>query len=235
MTVWLASGNKHKQQELQAIFTNHTIKLPVDAGINDFDVEETGSNFMENALIKAKALYKILNAASVNEEESPVLADDSGLCVDILGGRPGIYSARYYGINSWDSKGNFKVKSNPGNLPEKLSDTERNILLLEELAAIFENAEFSKETPSDKGRKCRFVCAMALLYNPDRFYIVQETMEGEIIPSKTEIRGQKGFGYDPIVYLPDPGCTVAELSEDQKNQISHRGKAGKAIAKLLCL
>ena len=231
MRLWLASGNIHKQQELQAIFSKYTIKLPVEAGINEFDVEETGNSFAENALIKAKALYRILNATGVNKKEDPVLADDSGLCVDMLGGRPGIYSARYYGINSWDCDGTFRA--NPA--PEKLGDKERNNLLLEELAVISENAESSKKTPSDKGRhrSCRFVCAMVLLYNPDRFYIIQETMEGEIVPSMADIRGESGFGYDPIVYLPELNRTVAELTEEEKNEHSHRGKASKLIAKFL--
>ena len=231
MRLWLASGNKHKQQELQAVFTKYTIKLPIEAGIYDFDVEETGNSFIENAFIKAKALWVMLNAADANNNEDPVLADDSGLCVDILGGRPGIYSARYYGINSWDSDGNFKAKY----APEKLGDKERNNLLLEELTAISESAEFLKKTPSDKGRlrSCRFICAMVLFINPDRFYIVQETMEGEIVPSIADIRGQGGFGYDPIVYLPELSVTVAELTEEEKNKHSHRGKAAKLIAKFL--
>jgi len=220
MRVWLASGNKHKQQELQAIFSKHTIKLPIEAGITDFDVAETGNTFVENAFIKAKALWNMLNTTARTDKEYPVLADDSGLCVDALGGRPGIYSARYYGINSWDSDSNFKAKS----APEKLGDKERNNLLLEELSSVLSN-----------NARCRFVCAMVLFFNPDRFYIVQETMEGEIVPSKAEIRGQGGFGYDPIVYLPDLHATVAELSEEQKNFLSHRGKAAKAIAKLLYL
>ena len=96
MTIWLASGNKHKQQELAAILKGYTIKLPSEAGITNFDPEETGAAFAENALVKARALFTVLHT-SRQHEPGPVLADDSGLCIDALGGRPGIYSARYYG------------------------------------------------------------------------------------------------------------------------------------------
>ena len=239
MTIWLASGNRHKQQELAAILAGSALRVPAEAGITDFDPAETGTSFAENALIKARALYRILRASRpVNG--GAVLADDSGLCVDALGGRPGIYSARYYGKESWAGDGSFCVK--PG-ASGKLTDEERNILLLEELNNVLAGREFAKKTPGQSGeelpdcgtaglRGCRFVCAMALLFSPDRFYLVQETLEGEIISSAADIRGTGGFGYDPIVYLPELGRTVAELSEEEKNNLSHRGKAGRAIATL---
>lgn len=191
MTFWLATNNEHKKRELEAIFSGHTLLTPASAGLS-FDPEETGSTFIENTLIKARALYDMVH--------EPVIADDSGLCVDALGGRPGIYSARY---GSTEGK--------------KLESWERNRLLLKELAATVD-------------RRARFVCAMVVLFNHDRFFVVQETLEGEIIH---ESRGIGGFGYDPILYLPERGCTVAELPEEEKNRISHRGKAGRALARLL--
>jgi XTP/dITP diphosphohydrolase len=191
MTIWLASGNAHKKKEIAAIFPEHTIKIPKDANI-DFDPEETGSTFTENAMIKAKALFEIV--------KEPVIADDSGICVEALGGKPGIYSARYGSENG-----------------KKLGDAERNALLVKELG-------------NHQNRKAHFVCAMVLLINPDRFFIVQETMEGEIIASE---KGSGGFGYDPILFIPEKGNTVAELSDEEKNKISHRGKAGKLIGELL--
>jgi XTP/dITP diphosphohydrolase len=209
MTIWLASGNVHKQRELAALLRGHRIRVPAEGGITVFDPEETGKSFVENALIKAKALYALLaERQGTGREIDPVIADDSGLCIDALGGRPGIYSARY---GSDDGK--------------KLETAERNALILEELDASGEN------TPGL--RRCRFVCAMVLLFSPDRFYAVQETLEGEIVPALTASRGSGGFGYDPIVYLPEQGGTVAELSEEEKNRLSHRGKAGRIIAKLL--
>lgn len=192
MTIWFASGNRHKKTELESLLAFHTLKMPEDAGIFDFDPEENGKNFLENALIKAQALYRLVKA--------PVIADDSGLCVDALGGRPGVYSARY---------------GNEGG--KKLSDRERNALLLQELA--------------DKPRRnAHFVCAIALVLGEDRIYTVQETLEGIML---REERGNRGFGYDPVFLVPELGCTVAELSGETKNRISHRGKAGRVMAALL--
>ncbi|MDR2101068.1 MAG: RdgB/HAM1 family non-canonical purine NTP pyrophosphatase [Treponema sp.] len=196
MTIWFASGNLHKKAELAALLPGHTLKTPSEAGI-DFDPDESGATFAENALIKARELYRLVSALGPGE---PVIADDSGLCVDALGGRPGIRSARYGNTGSG-----------------KLESGERNRLLLRELG----------DTPR---RSARFVCAMALLFNEDRFFIAQETLEGELI---REERGKGGFGYDPILYLPQEGRTVAELGEDEKNRISHRGKAARIIAGIL--
>ena len=231
MIIWLASGNKHKQQELGAILSGHTVKNPAEAGIKHFDPAETGTSFAENALIKARSLYLLLSSAAGPKGQdsltaNPVLADDSGLCVDALEGRPGIYSARYYGKESWNSDGSFREKSNAS---AKLTDEERNLLLLEEL-----DYTISLNNPAKaQGRSCRFICAMVLLFNMDRFYLVQETMEGAVVSSSLEIRGHGGFGYDPVVYLPELGCTAAELSKEEKNRYSHRGKAGKTIAQIL--
>ncbi|MDR2659007.1 MAG: RdgB/HAM1 family non-canonical purine NTP pyrophosphatase [Spirochaetaceae bacterium] len=191
MNIWFASGNKGKRKELAAILPQVKLRIPADAGI-DFDPDETGTDFIENALIKARALYKLV--------KQPVIADDSGLCVDALGGRPGIYSARY---GSKDGS--------------RLDGAERNMLLL-------------KEIGDASCRSARFVCAMAFLFNENRFFAVQETLEGEIL---YEPRGAGGFGYDPIVYLPEQKCSVAELSEELKNKLSHRAKAARLLARAI--
>jgi XTP/dITP diphosphohydrolase len=196
MTIWFATGNTHKQAELAAVLKDHAIKIPADRGL-PFDPDESGASFAENALIKARELRRLTAAAGLAD---PVIADDSGLCVDALGGRPGIRSARYGAEHG-----------------EKLDDRERNALLLKELG-------------DNPNRKARFVCAMALLLDEDRFFLVQETLEGELIPAE---KGSGGFGYDPILFIPALGRTVAELSGEEKNRISHRGKAGRAIAALL--
>jgi XTP/dITP diphosphohydrolase len=220
MTIWFATGNAHKKAELAAILADHDIRIPAEAGVpelTDFNPEETGGAFLENALIKARELYRLVR--------EPVIADDSGLCVDALGGRPGIYSSRYGSNEGYGSSGHSGGKGG-----QKLSDGERNALLLEELNRLEETRRSEKpETAPD--RRARFVCAMVLLYSPDRFFIAQETLEGEIV--RHTGRGSGGFGYDPILYLPDKGCTVAELPEAEKNRISHRGKAGRVIAKIL--
>jgi XTP/dITP diphosphohydrolase len=207
MTIWFATGNSHKRAELSSLLPEHIIKIPSDEGI-PFDPDETGATFGENALIKARELRRLVLASGTHTQD-PVIADDSGLCVDALDGRPGIYSARYGSTEQFGSEGG-----------KKLSDRDRNALLLQELQSRSDN-------PS---RQARFVCAMVLLFSEDRFYLVQETLEGELI---REERGTGGFGYDPILYLPQLGRTVAELTAEEKNQISHRGKAGKVIARLL--
>ena len=195
MKIWFATNNAHKKAELEAIL-NTSLKIPSDDGL-DFNPEETGMTFCENALLKARELKKLL------KENGPVIADDSGLCVDALGGRPGVFSARY-----GDEGG------------RKLSSYDKNILLLEELK------------DSEK-RTARFVCAMALLFEDDRFFIVQETLKGEIVKGRESLRGEGGFGYDPVFLIPSLCRTLAELSAEEKNSLSHRGKAGKHIAKIL--
>ncbi|MDR1251610.1 MAG: non-canonical purine NTP pyrophosphatase [Treponema sp.] len=227
MIIWFASGNVHKKAELSAILNSENkaevpcsgavsireIKIPVDAGLS-FDPEETGNSFHENALIKARELYRLLaeRRPALYSPGAPVIADDSGLCVDALGGRPGINSARYTGRSTGRSREALNGK--------KLESPERNALLLEEL--------------EDKPRRgARFVCAIVLLFSPERFYLAQETLEGEIVKGPAYARGTGGFGYDPIFFIPELGRTMAELSEAEKNRVSHRGKAGKAVADML--
>jgi XTP/dITP diphosphohydrolase len=199
MTIYLATGNLHKRDEMQAIFTGHRVLLPSEAGVTGFDPDETGTTFAENALIKAETLHRALSARGL--PGATVLADDSGLCVDALDGRPGIYSARY---------------GSDQNNGAKLTDRERNALLLDEVGNATQ-------------RSARFVCALCLYRGKDRYTIAQETLEGEIIRSKDEIRGTGGFGYDPILYLPPFGRTVAELSAAEKNSVSHRARAAAII------
>jgi non-canonical purine NTP pyrophosphatase, rdgB/HAM1 family len=191
MKLYFATNNAHKREELERILAPHAIVMPSDEGI-DFDPEETAPDFFGNALLKARALYLLVGC--------PVVADDSGICVDALGGAPGIRSARYGSENG-----------------VKLDSSGRNRLLLSEMEGKTE-------------RSCRFVCNMVLYLGPDRFISVQETLEGRLV---TEARGEGGFGYDPLVFLPEFGCTVAELPPEDKDRCSHRGKAGKRLAALL--
>ena len=221
MTVWFATGNAHKKAELSAILKTHGVDcrllIPKDAGL-DFDPEETGTSFHENALLKAGVLYAMLDKArpALFSPGDPVIADDSGICVNALDGRPGIYSARYMGKEQ-RAMSNEQKEEGKG---KKLEASERNSLLLEEVG-------------NTADRKARFVCAMVLMYSHDRFFIAQETMEGEIVKDMGHARGSGGFGYDPILFIPEFGRTVAELSEEEKNTSSHRGKAGKIIAKII--
>ena len=191
MKIYLASGNVNKKKEVQELLPSHTIVLPKDESI-EFDPEETGSTFFENAMIKAKALYDIVKA--------PVLADDSGLCIDFLKGSPGVHSARYGSVEG-----------------EHVSAEAGINKVLAELKGV-------------KDRSARFACCMVFLLDENRFYSVQETCEGRITGAPS---GSGGFGYDPIFFVEKFGKTFAELTSEQKNSISHRGRALKAIIKLI--
>ena len=183
----LASNNHNKIKEFQEILNSKDIELISQSTLNIPEAEETGLTFVENALIKAR------NASYLSK--LPAIADDSGIEVDALSGRPGIYSARYAGTNCDDHK--------------------NNQLLLEELSGI----------PLEQ-RTARYHCTIVYLQNYDHPVprIYNSSWEG-LIGLKEE--GKNGFGYDPLFYLPELKCTSAELSEAEKNSISHRGKALK--------
>lgn len=201
MRIVFATGNKDKMKEIMRILggLGAEILSMREAGVEE-DVEENGSTFSENARIKADAIYKaLLQKDPEAAAGTVVLADDSGLEIDYLGGEPGIYSARYLG------------KDTPY--------TEKNRIILERLEGV-----------SDEERTARFVCAIAAALPGGRGLDTVGTMEGRIGYS---IAGENGFGYDPIFFLPEYGKTSAEISPDEKNAISHRGKALRAMAELL--
>ena len=201
--LYLATGNKHKREEMQQILSDYEIRIPSDDGI-EFDPVEDGNSFYENSLIKARALWNLVH--------EPVIADDSGICVDALNGEPGIYTSRYAGPDFMHGKPDGS----------KISQEEQNKFLIEQLNAT-----------GSSNRACHYTCAMVVVVNPDRFFVAQETFEGELIHSIDDQAGTGGFGYDPIVYLPQYKKTVAEISADEKNKISHRGKAVRVIAQIL--
>lgn len=206
MKIYLATGNLNKKREVQELFPEHTVVIPNDEGIA-FDPEETGTTFYENSLIKAKALWDMVHC--------PVLADDSGICVDALDGAPGIYSSRYAGPDF--------MKGKPDGT--KISQDEQNIFIVQQTSDAIKAGYAG-------GRKAHYTCAMVLYMGPDRLFVCQETMEGEIIDDISNARGTGGFGYDPLFYLPEFGKTAAELTADEKNAISHRGKASRLLKKL---
>lgn len=191
MKIYLASGNEHKKDEFVQILSGIDIVLPKQENI-EFDPEETGTSFFENAMLKARFLYKTV--------KQPVIADDSGLCIDYLNGMPGIYSARYGDENGCVLSFDQKINK-----------------VLTELKNV-------------QNRKAYFVCCIVLLLNEHRFYAVQEICEGYI---SKKAAGTNGFGYDPIFYVKEFGKTFAELSEDEKNKISHRGKALFSLKKII--
>jgi XTP/dITP diphosphohydrolase len=192
----VATRNRGKTQEFRAAFSEMGAEvrdLNETAGVPP--VEETGATFAENARLKARKTALHLGL--------PVLADDSGLCVDALGGAPGVYSARYAG--------------------EGATDADNNAKLLRELNALpASKSGFVAGDPTRFG-SARFVCALAL-YVPDSdtFVEAEGTVEGFILASP---KGDGGFGYDPLFWLPEFGRSMAELSTAEKNKISHRGAA----------
>jgi len=151
MDLLLASNNDHKRVELQGIVHAHRIRTPAELGI-PFDFEETAETFVENALGKALALRDLLLERSPPEATMPIIADDSGLCVDALGGRPGVRSARY---------------GSPDGGRTELAAADRNDLLLGEL----------RDSPN---RSAHFVCCMVGLFDRHRFVVAQETFDGVI-------------------------------------------------------
>lgn len=191
MKLYFATENEHKHEELLRIMHPYQIILPKSEGIVS-SPEENGLDFFSNALIKATHLYNIV--------KQPVIADDSGLCIDALQGKPGIHSARFGEKNGI-----------------QLSAEEKNLLVLEMVQ-------------NETKRNCHFVCNMILYFSPNRFYSIQETLEGIIID---QAKGEQGFGYDPIVYIPHLKKTVAQLTGPEKDRYSHRGKAGALLKVLL--
>ena len=183
-----ATGNKGKMKEVRMILAD--LQIPVlsmkEAGIAT-DIDENGTTFEENAVIKAKAVA----ACAAKNENIVVLSDDSGLEIDYLNKEPGIYSARYMG--------------------EDTSYTIKNANLIERLQGV-----------PDEKRTARFVCAIAAAMPDGTSLVTRGTIEGRI---GYEERGENGFGYDPIFYLPEYQCYSAELDPEEKNKISHRGKA----------
>ena len=214
MKIYLATGNKNKKREMVELLPDHEIVIPSDENI-EFDPDETGTTFYENSLIKAKALYDIVHY--------PVIADDSGICVDALGGSPGIYSSRYAGPGFMHGKPDGT----------KISQEEQNIFLIQQTNDAIKNGNLPQMPYLNGTRSCHYTCAMVLYAGPDRLFVAQETFEGALIEDIKNQAGSGGFGYDPIVFLPQYNKTVAQLTADEKNAISHRGKAVRAIKSII--
>lgn len=188
MRIVIATTNKGKLKEISAILKdicNQPIDFIdlIDAGLENFDYEETGKTFSENAAGKAVVVSQ--------KTGLPAIADDSGLCVDALDGAPGIKSARWAGVLA--------------------TDRDRNTALLSLLTDI-----------PEKNRTAYFICAASLALPDGKYNVTEGTCHG-LISSKP--KGEHGFGYDPIFYIPEYERTLAELAPDTKNAISHRRKA----------
>ncbi|WP_100399810.1 XTP/dITP diphosphatase [Bacillus sp. FJAT-44742] len=185
----LASKNKGKIKELEEMLEGENIKVTSLLDVEFEDIAETGETFAENAKIKAEAAAQAFH--------SPAVADDSGLEIDALQGRPGVYSARYAGEEKSDEKNMDKVLQELQNVPVNQ-------------------------------RSARFVSTIAVAVPGKETLIVEGIVNGVITDKK---QGDKGFGYDPIFYVPELGKTMAELPPEEKNRISHRKRALEKLQK----
>lgn len=187
-----ATGNQGKLKEIREIMADLDVEVlsMKEAGVQT-EIEENGTTFEENAVIKARAVGKLTGELT--------LADDSGLEIDYLNKEPGVYSARYMGEDT-----SYHVK---------------NASLIKRLEGV----------PMEQ-RTARFVCVIAAVFPDGRVETARGTIEG-VIGYKE--RGENGFGYDPIFYVPELNCSTAELTPGQKNEISHRGKALRKMKEIL--
>lgn len=185
MKIILATENEGKLKEIQLFFKDLPLEIVSQREFNMPSAIESGLSFVENALIKARHAAQFANL--------PALADDSGIVVDSLNGRPGIYSARFAGNDA-----------NDANNIQKLLDQLKHV--------------------PEQDRSAHFYCAIAFVrYHDDPAPIISVgRWDGAVL---NELRGEGGFGYDPIFYDKDHQCTAAQMSREQKNTLSHRAKA----------
>lgn len=185
--ILIATKNAHKVREFKEILEPMGYEVLSLLDIKEkLEIEENGTTFEENAIIKAKAIHALYKCE--------VISDDSGICIDYFDGKPGVYSSRWLGEDT-----PYEIK----------------------------NAYILKEVGESKNRGARYVCAIAHVLEDGTTNVYTGVCEGEIA---YKAEGSKGFGYDPIFYYPSYGKTLAMVSEEEKNAISHRGNA---IVKLL--
>ena len=185
----MASGNVGKLREIERILADFEVEIVPQSEFGVNDADETGTTFVENALIKARH--------AVDATGLPAIADDSGLAVDALDGEPGVYSARYAGPDANDSSNNDKL-----------------------LAAL--------DGVPDEQRGAAFHCVVCFVRPDGNEPIIAEAQwRGRILRAP---QGEGGFGYDPLFYVPEAGCSSAELAPAEKNRLSHRGKALRALS-----
>lgn len=190
-TFVLASNNKHKIEEFKRMFPDKDIVSMAEVGFVD-EIDENGKTFLENSLIKARAVSKYLKKKGI---VANVIADDSGLCVDALGGAPGIHSARY--AKEHDDRANRR----------KLLDN----------------------LHGESNRSAHFVCVIVKVFPNGTYVSVEGKTFGKILEKEV---GENGFGYDPLFFSDDLKKTFAEATGDEKNSVSHRGRAIEKLKEL---
>ncbi|MGE6108345.1 RdgB/HAM1 family non-canonical purine NTP pyrophosphatase [Aeromonas sobria] len=185
----LATGNQKKVKELAAMLADMKIQVIPQSEFAVPDADETGTTFVENAIIKARHAARLTGL--------PAVADDSGLEVDLLHGRPGVYSARFAGDQASDRENIDKLLTELNGAPDYL-------------------------------KSARFWCVLVYMRHADdpTPIICQASWEGLILDAP---RGEQGFGYDPVFFVPDEDCSAAQMPSELKNRLSHRGQA---LAKL---
>lgn len=182
-TLVVASNNKHKLHEIRSILGDLWTVISAQEMAPDVMWDETGTTFLENARIKIKALRPYTSGC--------ILADDSGLCVDALEGRPGVWSSSYGGVEGDHARNCAKLLQDMANVP-------------------------------DGKRQAYFICLLVFEDENQRESIYEGRCSGSIT---TGLEGEGGFGYDPLFYVPECRCTLAALSDSEKNKLSHRGRA----------
>lgn len=205
MRLVLASHNAKKLLELRQLFDGLAIELVSQAELGIAEAEEPHHTFVENALAKARHAARLSGGAAI--------ADDSGLCVPALGGEPGVQSAVYAG--AVDAAGDREAR-------RRAQDEANNALLLHRLA----------DRPSSPARSAYFACTLVALRHADdpEPLVTTGRWHGEVLLAP---RGQGGFGYDPLMYIPSLASSVAELPADLKNRHSHRALAAQSMRQLL--
>lgn len=206
MRVVMASNNAKKLSELQALLQGVPVTLVTQGSLGIAEAEEPHHTFLENALAKARHAARACGGAAV--------ADDSGLCVPALGGAPGVISAHFGGVVSADPSGSEDRES-----LRRRQDAANNTLLLQRMLGI-------------EDRRARFVSTLVAVRSADdpEPLVAQGRWEGEILHA---LRGTQGFGYDPLMFIPELGLTVAEMNAEQKNRASHRARAAQVLVSLL--
>jgi len=205
MRLVLASNNAKKLSELAALFAELPLQLVTQGSLGIPEAEEPHATFIENALAKARHAARACGGAAI--------ADDSGVCVHALGGAPGVISAHYAGLVAAQAD---------REATRRTQDAANNARLLRELEALGPGAD----------RRARFVCTLVAIRSaedPEPLVAVGR-WEGEILRAQ---QGTGGFGYDPLMFIPALGRTVAELGAEEKNRVSHRAQAAAQMAQLL--
>ena len=199
MRIIFATGNAGKVREIKQILKDAEAEVYSlkDVGLTS-EAEENGETFGDNAYIKVKEIFDKLKVKD-ELENTVIMADDSGLCIDFLNGAPGVHSARFMGHDT-----DYVIKN----------------------AAIL---DLMKDVPDEK-RGASFICHICAMTEDGTRYDAEGEMPGYIA---REPKGRQGFGYDPIFYLPELGKTSGELTEEEKNAISHRGKVLRKMKGIL--